>query len=109
MGEPRLQEAVSGHRAWLAVEFVESDRWQMEGRVYQLIGKLVAELCDRDCLAVVCPGTGGISIHTEEVRDELRGNDPMQLVSHFIQPPVLKLQSGMLHLAHPLRMLPKKR
>src|SRR3954470_14265075 len=55
MRELRLRKVVAQHRAWLSVEFTESNQAADPSKIYQLIGRLIAELCDSDCLAVLAP------------------------------------------------------
>ena len=94
MRESRLRKIVAEHRAWLSVDFLASDKHDSPAEIYQLIGKLIAELCDRDCLAVLCPATGRINIYDDEIREGLCEKDPMELLSNFSQPPVLSVSEN---------------
>src|SRR5258705_9028506 len=89
MRELRLRKVVVEHRAWLSVEFVESKQAQQPKRMYQLIGRLIAELCDSDCLAVLEPATGAINVYDDEIREELCQKDPAELLGNFIHAPVV--------------------
>jgi uncharacterized protein YegJ (DUF2314 family)/cbb3-type cytochrome oxidase subunit 3 len=94
MRELRLRKIVAGHRAWLSVDFLASDKHDSPAEIYQLIGKLIAQLCDRDCLAVLCPATGRINVYDDEIREGLCEKDPMELLSNFSQPPVLSISEN---------------
>ena len=94
MRELRLRKVIAEHRAWLSVDFLASDKHDSPAEIYQLIGKLIAELCDRDCLAVLCPATGRINIYDDEIREGLCEKDPMELLSNFSQPPVLSVSEN---------------
>jgi uncharacterized protein YegJ (DUF2314 family) len=92
--ELRLKKIVAEHRAWLSVEFVAAKEPEMPSEMYQLIGKLIAELCDRDCLAVLCPATGAMNVYDDEMREGLCEKDPIELLSNFSQPPVLNISGN---------------
>jgi uncharacterized protein YegJ (DUF2314 family) len=93
MRELRLRKVVAQHTAWLSVEFVKSEKPDPPAKIYQLIGQLIAELCDHDCLAVLCPATGGIAIYDDEVRHGLCEKDPMELLGNFTHSPVLTISN----------------
>ncbi|HEV8607512.1 MAG TPA: DUF2314 domain-containing protein [Tepidisphaeraceae bacterium] len=94
MRELRLRKVVAEHRAWLSVEYYGSEKGESAGTIYQLIGKLIAELCDNDCLAVLCPATGGINIYDDEIRLGLCEKNPMELLSSFSHAPVLSVSQA---------------
>ncbi|MGD0093512.1 MAG: DUF2314 domain-containing protein [Planctomycetota bacterium] len=79
--ELRLKKALSEHRAWLSVDLVSSASGKfdesMSNTAYPLIGKLVAELADSDCLAIYCPETRQMNIYDPEIGAQLRGRDPL--------------------------------
>jgi len=91
MRELRLRKVVAEHRAWLAVEFVRSQKTEQATAIYQLIGKLIAELCDSDCLAVLAPAMGAINVYDDEIREGLCEKDPAELLNNFIHAPVVNI------------------
>ncbi|HEV8378341.1 MAG TPA: DUF2314 domain-containing protein [Tepidisphaeraceae bacterium] len=91
MRELRLRKVVAEHRAWLSVEYVESKQPENPKRLYQLIGRLIAELCDSDCLAVLEPATGAINVYDDEIREGLCEKDPAELLNNFIHAPVVNV------------------
>jgi uncharacterized protein YegJ (DUF2314 family) len=91
MRELRLRKVVAEHRAWLSVEYVESKQPENPKRMYQLIGRLIAELCDSDCLAVLEPATGAINVYDDEIREGLCEKDPAELLNNFIHAPVVNV------------------
>jgi len=91
MRELRLREVVVQHRAWLSVEFVETQHREEPTKVYQLIGRLISELCDSDCLAVLAPATGAINVYDDEIREGLCHKDPAELLNNFIHAPVVNI------------------
>jgi len=91
MRELRLREVVVQHRAWLSVEFVETPHREEATKIYQLIGRLISELCDSDCLAVLAPATGAINVYDDEIREGLCHKDPAELLNNFIHAPVVTI------------------
>jgi len=91
MRELRLRKVIAEHRAWLSVEFVESAQHEEPTAIYQLIGKLIAELCDSDCLAVLAPASGAINVYDDEIREGLCRKDPGELLGNFIHAPVVTI------------------
>jgi uncharacterized protein YegJ (DUF2314 family) len=94
MRELRLRKVIAEHRAWLSVEFVESKKTEEPAKVYQLIGKLIAELCDSDCLAVLAPATGAINVYDDEIREGLCHQDPAELLNNFIHAPAVNISQA---------------
>ena len=91
MRELRLREVVVQHRAWLSVEFVETHHREEPSKIYQLIGRLISELCDSDCLAVLAPATGAINVYDDEIREGLCHKNPAELLNNFIHAPVVTI------------------
>jgi uncharacterized protein YegJ (DUF2314 family) len=91
MRELRLRKVVAEHRAWLSVEFAESNQAAERSKIYQLIGRLIAELCDSDCLAVLAPATGAINVYDDEIREGLCHKDPAELLGNFIHAQVVTI------------------
>jgi len=91
MRELRLAKVVAEHRAWLSVGFVKSKQEEPPKRMYQLIGRLIAELCDSDCLAVLEPASGAINVYDDEIREGLCKDDPARLLGNFIHAPVVNI------------------
>ena len=91
MRELRLREVVVQHRAWLSVEFVETQNREEPSKIYQLIGRLISELCDSDCLAVLAPATGAINVYDDEIREGLCHKNPAELLNNFIHAPVVTI------------------
>jgi len=71
------------------VGFVKSKQEEPPKRMYQLIGRLIAELCDSDCLAVLEPASGAINVYDDEIREGLCEDDPARLLGNFIHAPVV--------------------
>lgn len=91
MRELRLRKVIAHHRAWLSVELAEAKLPQDPSKIYQLIGKLIYELCDSDCLAVLAPSTGAINVYDDEIREGLCRQDPAELLGNFIHAPVVNI------------------
>jgi uncharacterized protein YegJ (DUF2314 family) len=90
MRELRLRKVIAAHRAWLSVEYAEKQPGD-PSQVYQLIGKLIYQLCDSDCLAVLAPATGAINVYDDEIREGLCHQDPAELLNNFIHAPVVNI------------------
>jgi len=74
--DPRLREALTLHKARLAVNLVEPKPAEADmARAVRILASLVAELAADDCLAVYCPTTQHIGIYEPEMKQTLRDHD----------------------------------
>ena len=88
--ELRLRTALSEHAAWLAVDLLDGGHdFKKASEAYPKIAKLVAELSGPDCVAVLCPETGFVSVYDDTVEDKLRSADPLQALADGGQIPVI--------------------
>jgi len=85
----RLARAIREHRAWLSVD-VLSPREAGEN-AYLVIGKLLAELADEDCLAIVAPALQQMSPWEPALAATLRGTQPLDAVRVMSQVPVTEV------------------
>jgi hypothetical protein len=72
-----LRNAVAEHRAWIAVDLLESGREFKIAEAYPKISRLLAELSGPDCVAVLCPETGFICAYDDDIDEKLRSADPL--------------------------------
>jgi hypothetical protein len=70
-----VREGVASHRAWTAVDLMAAPVGVTKRRVYELLGKLAAELVDGRALAVVAPALGRGMAAGENMVAALRGED----------------------------------
>src|SRR5262245_41366254 len=79
ISELRLRKAIREHGAWLSVDLLGDYKAGDLATIYRTIGKLTAALADDDCLAIFAPATGQLNNFDEETREQLRGDDPLEL------------------------------
>ncbi len=87
--ELRAQQAIAQHRAWLSVDLIH---WMGENQdqeeAYRLIGKLLAELADENCLAVLDPVEGRIFVYDPETERKLRSDNPLHELQELYYAPI---------------------
>ena len=85
----RLRQAFAAHRAWLSAGLLGPLEGLDRQKVYQHLGKLIAELVDDDCLAIYATETGNVNVISDEVLEHLRGDDPLAGVKSRTVAPVI--------------------
>lgn len=94
--EMRVRQAIEAHGAWVSVDVVH---WfgsaASPGRTlaYRLIARLLAELADENCLAVVEPAEGRVFVYDPETEAKLRSEDPLEALRDWYYPPVLAVEA----------------
>jgi uncharacterized protein YegJ (DUF2314 family) len=88
IGDMRLSKAVRDHQAWLSVDAMLPES---EEDAYQRIGKLLAELADEDCLAILAPEFSRINSWEPGLEATLRGPRPLDAARQMSQPPVIEI------------------
>jgi uncharacterized protein YegJ (DUF2314 family) len=81
---------VREHRAWLSVDLPGAKPQDGE-QVYGDIGKILAELADHDCLAILAPALDLMQAWDPEMEATLRGPQPLDAVRKLGQVPVLQI------------------
>ena len=74
---PNLSRAVRDHRAWISVDWVNTEKQTDLSKVYQMIGKMVAHLSAKDTLAVYSPDMDQFTLWAPSVRQGLESDDPL--------------------------------
>ena len=90
----RLRGLVSQHTAWLSCDAlgVESfDDVQDVRQWYRLLGPLLSELVDDNCLAIMLPQTGQIFAHMDETLEMLKSSDPLAALEEDAPVPVIPI------------------
>jgi hypothetical protein len=88
--ELRLRNALSEHAAWIAVDLLDGGHeFPKAAQAYPKIAKLVAELSGPDCVAVLCPESGFVSVYDDTVEEKLRSSDPLASLAAGGQIPVI--------------------
>jgi uncharacterized protein YegJ (DUF2314 family) len=87
--ELRAQQAIAQHQAWISVDLLhwmaeEDDRRE----AYRLIGRLLAELADENCLAVLDPGEGRIFVYDPDTERKLRSDNPLLELQDMYYAPI---------------------
>jgi uncharacterized protein YegJ (DUF2314 family) len=87
--ELRAQQAIAQHKAWISVDLIH---WMGEDddrtEAYRLIGRLLAELADENCLAVLDPGEGRIFVYDPETERKLRSDNPLRELQEMYYAPI---------------------
>lgn len=94
--EIRVRQAIEQHRAWVAVDVVQwfgSDGDEGQRHAYRLIARLLAELADENCLAVVEPVEGQVFLYDPTTEEKLRSDDPLEALCDWYYPPVLAIEA----------------
>ncbi len=88
--ELRTRKAVADHQAWLSMDRMLDQTCGDAEADQRLICRVMAELADDDFLALFDPAGGRVVVFDEQVRQTLRGEDPMSaLRGPATAPPVL--------------------
>jgi len=88
----RLRKAIEDHRAWIAVDLMESfDAARPRESFYPAIAKLIAELAGDDCLAIYHPESNRVNAWDETLKEALRGPEPLKNFAKVVNPPVLQI------------------
>ncbi len=95
IGDLRLRGLVASHQAWLSC-----DAMSVDGKIsgdelrewYRLLGRLLSELIDDNCLAVYLPDTDQLYAYEAETLELLRANDPLEAMDvEGAHPPVMEI------------------
>jgi uncharacterized protein YegJ (DUF2314 family) len=89
--ELRIRHAILEHRAWVSVDLIHGDGDGDHQESYRLIGRLLAQLIDDDCLAVCSAEMQSIHPYHEELIDQLTSDDPLGTLRDANYPPVLSV------------------
>ena len=89
--ELRLRHAIESHRAWLSVDLLNKPEGAQDQRVYQMIGRLLAEFDDGQCLALFWPSRGNLRPYDQSMIDHLRGEHPLEATARPPIPPVTEV------------------
>ncbi len=94
--EIRVSQAIEQHRAWVAVDIVQwfgEDDATGRRQGYRMIARLLAELADENCLAVVEPIDGRVFLYDPTTEEKLRSEDPLEALCDWYYPPVLAIEA----------------
>jgi len=94
--ELRTRQAVLEHGAWVSVDLLQ---WldddvpieAQERQAYRLIARLLAELADDNCLAVIDPGHSRIFAYDPETEAKLSSEDPLAELRQPYYAPILTI------------------
>lgn len=87
----QMRKAYLEHKAWLAVDLLWEERPERLPEVYGQIGKLIAELAQTDCTAVYSPATSKMILYDDEVEEQLRGPDVLEVFHRLVRVPVVPI------------------
>ncbi len=87
--ELRAQQAIAAHQAWISVDLVQwLDGEEDREEAYRRIGRLLAELADENCLAVLDPVEGRVFVYDPETERKLRSDNPLQELQDLYYAPI---------------------
>lgn len=88
--ELRRQKAIREHTAWISCDLI---RWLEPGddlsQAYRLIARLLCELLDDNCLAIVDPKAQQVFLNDPETESKLRSPDPRTALQESYYVPVI--------------------
>ncbi len=77
MKDVHLRQAVAEHRAFIAVEWPSTLAVKSRAIALRIMGKVMAELADEDCLAIYVPQANAMNWYQPGMVERLRGKDPL--------------------------------
>lgn len=92
--DQRLRGLVAEHTAWLSCDAmgVESfDDVDETREWYRILGRLLSELVDDNCLAIVLPQTNQIFANMDETLELLKSDDPLEALGNDAPVPVIQI------------------
>ena len=90
----RLRKLYANHTAWLSCDAMGVDSFDDvdEAREwYKILGRLLAELVDDNCLAIFIPQTDQLFPNMAKTLDLLRADDPLEALGFETPVPVLQI------------------
>lgn len=91
----RLRSLFAEHRAWLSCDATMVDAFDDEQEVrewYRLLGRLMAELVDDNCLAIFLPLSNHMFPNMPETLEKLRADDPVAELLEDAPIPIVPVQ-----------------
>jgi uncharacterized protein YegJ (DUF2314 family) len=92
--ELRRRKAVADHKAWLSMDLLMAGEDSPPDaatlrEIYGVIGKVIAELADDDCLALFAPEQSFLIPYSQDLLDRLRGPDVIAAIGDTPGVPVV--------------------
>jgi len=93
VGEMRVRQAIKEHRAWVSVDLLHwfGEEEGNEEQAYRMIARLLAELADDNCLAVIDPAEGRVFAYDPETEAKLRSDNPLEGLRDWYHAPILTI------------------
>lgn len=94
--EMRLRAAVEKHNAWLSVDLLHwfgDEEPAARPQAYRQIARLLAELADDNCLAIIDPIEATIFPYDPETERKLRSDQPLESLRDWYYAPILAIDS----------------
>ena len=92
--DTRIRQLVGEHKAWLSCDALSVDSFD-ENSVrewFSVLGPLLAELLDDDCVAIYIPYTDQLFPNMEETRKMLQAADPLTALNDESPVPVVEIR-----------------
>ena len=94
MADIRLRTLFAQHTAWISCDAMGLEPDEPEESVrewYRLLGSLLAELIDDNCLAIFLPDSNLLYAYSDEALDRLRSKDPFAALYQEAEVPVIEV------------------
>ncbi len=94
MADIRLRTLFAQHTAWISCDAMGLEPDEPEESVrewYRLLGPLLAELIDDNCLAIFLPDSNLLYAYSNEALDRLRSDDPFAALYQEAEVPVIEV------------------
>jgi uncharacterized protein YegJ (DUF2314 family) len=91
----RLREPFAQHRAWISCDALGVDSFDDIEDVrawYRLLGPLLSELVDDNCLAIFLPQTNQLYANMEATLEMLKSDDPLSALNDDAPVPVIQIR-----------------
>lgn len=90
----RLRELFKQHTSWISVDAMGDIDFNNPDEVrewYRLLGRLLSELVDDNCVAIFLPLTNQLFANIDETLDKLKSDDPLQELMEDAPVPVIQI------------------
>lgn len=94
MTDLRLRALFAQHTAWISCDAMEVGPKESSESVcewYRLLGSLLAELIDDNCLAILLPDPCHLFAYSPATLDRLKADDPVAALLHEAEVPVVEI------------------
>ncbi len=88
--ELRRRNLFEQHKAWMAIDLMGGDN---SPESWAVVAKLLAEFAGPDCLLIYAPSLGHMEPYSDELIEQLQGQDPLSFLGLSGEPPVVPYEA----------------